>query len=77
MTGQLRAQLTQKDAMLLIARQNNGLVKIKEAAPLMIKAGQITGKSKYAYGHMYDLVDKDERYEKVGQGKFQLKAEFA
>ena len=74
--GQLRAQRTQKEAMLLIARQNGGLVNVKEAKSLMIKAGKITGATRYAYRHMYDLVEKDERYEQVGKARFQLKAEF-
>ena len=73
---QVQAQPNQKEAMLVIARQNNGLVKVKEAAPLMVKAGQVTGNPKHAYGHMYELVDEDERYEKVGPAKYQLKAEF-
>ena len=75
--AQLREQRTQKDALYLIARQNKGRVKVKDAVPLLIKAGKVKGEAKHAYRHLYGILVDDERYDPMGGAVFQLKEEFA
>ena len=45
---------------------------ITEARDLPIEAGKITGLKKYAYGHLYSILEADDRFEQVGKGQFRL-----
>ena len=70
---ELRKMLTQKDAMDYIADQNDGIVKVNEVKKLLLQTGFIKGKPKYAYGHLYNILKNDERYEAMGVGTFRKK----
>ncbi len=67
---ELRRLGTQKKALDYIAGQNDGCIKVSEAKQLLIEAGLIKGQHKYAYGHIYNMLNQDERYIKIGEGKF-------
>ena len=69
----LQKRRTQKEALDYIADQNNGRVKINDAKALLIRIGFIKGQPKHAYGHLYNLLANDDRYDAVGNGVFEKK----
>ena len=71
-TSALSTMPNQKEALHFIATQNGGKVNIAEARDLPIEAGEITGLKKYAYGHLYSILEADDRFEQVGKGQFRL-----
>ncbi len=71
--SELRNGHTHKEAVDYIADKHGGRVKVGEAKHLLIEAGLVTGNPKYVYGHIYNMLKNDERYEPVGKGEFQKK----
>ena len=46
---------------------------VNDAKAMLIRAGFIKGQPKYAYGHLYNLLANDDRYDAVGDGVFEKK----
>ena len=64
--------LSQPQALLAIAKHNNGLVKTQEAKRLMIVAG-IMRPTKNSTGVTYNLIKRSEKFVRVGPGEYRLK----
>ena len=70
---ELRGVPTQKAALDYISDKQGGRIKVNVAKQLLIEAGFVKGNPKYAYGHIYNMLKADERYESIGEGEFQKK----
>ena len=70
---ELQKRRTQKEALDYIASCNRGRVVVNDAKAMLIRAGFIKGQPKYAYGHIYNLLANDARYDAVGDGVFEKK----
>ena len=70
---ELQKRRTQKEALDYIADQNNSRVKINDAKAMLIRTGFIKGQPKHAYGHLYNLLANDDKYDAVGDGVFEKK----
>ena len=71
--------MSQPEAVIQIARHYDGVVRTVIAKPIMIQAKVITGASKNAIGHLFDLLGSEERFrkhgvyfEKIGPGTFRM-----
>ena len=62
---------TQREALVEIARRNNGTVKTAEAKDLLIKAGLIT-KTKNASTIVSTAINRSGRFERVSPGVYKL-----
>ena len=67
-TSELRTKRTQKDALDSIADKDGGRIKVGIAKQLLIEAGFVKGNPKNVYGHIYNLLKNDNRYEPVRKG---------
>ena len=72
MPSALRDMPNQKEALHFIATLNDGIINIAEARDMLIAVGKITGKKKYAYGHLYSILESDDRFEQIAKGQFRL-----
>ena len=70
---ELQKRRTQKEALDYIADCNSGRVVVNDAKAILIRAGFVKGQPKYAYGHLYNMLKNDERYEAMGVGTFRKK----
>ena len=71
--SELRGKRTQMEALDYIAEKHSGRIKVNIAKQLLIGAGLTKGNPKYVYGHIYNMLKGDERYEPIGDGEFQKK----
>ena len=46
---------------------------VNDAKAMLIRAGFVKGHPKYAYGHLYNILANDARYDAVGNGVFEKK----
>jgi hypothetical protein len=66
--------LTQPQAVERIAKANNGRFKITDVIPLLIEAG-VLKRSKNSYSIVFSMIQRTEKYERVGPGEYSLKTE--
>jgi hypothetical protein len=64
-------RLTQLQGLVLLAQRNAGLVRTKEAARLLVRAGKITNPSN-AYNIVQHLLSDSGRFERVDSGTYRL-----
>lgn len=64
--------LGQTDALIRIALENGGILRVTEAKRILIEAGKVRGQHKNVAGHIYHLVHASEKFEKVEPGVFRL-----
>lgn len=69
--SELRGKDTYKQVLDYIAEKSGGRIKTNVAKRLLIEAGLTRGNPKYVYGHIYNMLKADERYEAIGKGEFQ------
>jgi hypothetical protein len=71
--GKLR-KLTQVQALLVIAKHNNGIVRAQEAKRLLIKAG-VMRETKNSTNIIHAVILRSEKFEKVRPGEYRLRDE--
>jgi hypothetical protein len=69
--GKLR-HLTQVQALVVIAKHNNGLVRAQEAKRLLIKAG-VMRETKNSTSIVHAVILRSEKFERVRPGEYRLK----
>ena len=62
---------TQSEALIGIARNNGGRLKISDAKEILIRVGLIK-KPKHAWTIVYNAVNRDSRFTKTGKGEYRL-----
>ena len=63
---------TQAEALVEIARENDGILRVTDAKRIFIGTGISKGKPKYLSGHIYHTLERSERWERVAPGTFKL-----
>ena len=63
--------MTQRKALVEIARRNGGNVRVSEAKRLLISAGLIKNPKK-GWGIVYTTLSRSSEFEKIGPGEFRL-----
>lgn len=71
--GKIR-NMTQVQALVTIARHNNGIVRAQEAKRLLIRAG-VMRQTKNSTNIIHAVIVRSEKFEKVKPGEYRLKAE--
>lgn len=66
--------LSQSEAMLRIAEERDGVLRITEAKEILLGAKMIKGNPKHAYGHLVTLVKNSDLYDKVAPGTWRLRS---
>jgi hypothetical protein len=69
--SQLRG-LTQPQAVERIAKANGGRFKITDVIPVLIEAA-VLKRSKNSYSIVFSMIQRTEKYERVGPGEYALK----
>ena len=69
--GKLR-KLTQVQALVVIAKHYNGIVRAQEAKRLLIKAG-VMRETKNSTNMIHSVIIRSEKFEKVRPGEYRLK----
>jgi hypothetical protein len=69
--GQLR-KLTQVQALVVIAKHNNGIVRAQEAKRLLIRAG-VMRETKNSTNIIHAVIIRSEKFERVRPGEYRLK----
>ena len=69
--GKLR-KLTQVQALIVIAKHNNGIVRAQEAKRLLIKAG-VMRETKNSTNIIHAVILRSEKFERVRPGEYRLK----
>jgi hypothetical protein len=67
-------KLTQVQALVVIAKHNNGIVRAQEAKRLLIKAG-VMRQTKNSTNIIHAVILRSEKFERVRPGEYRLKAE--
>ena len=69
------AGLTQAGALRVIARENDGILEMREARRIFVMYGLSKGDPKYVGGHIYHILEGLPEFEHMGKGtgKFRLK----
>jgi hypothetical protein len=68
--------LTQVQALLVIAKHNNGFVRAQEAKRLLIRAG-VMRETKNSTNIIHSVILRSEKFERVRPGEYKLKQEVA
>lgn len=66
------ASMTQVQALVAIARRQNGLIRAQEAKRLLIDAGRMR-KTKNSTSVIHSVIIRSERFERVNPGEYRLK----
>ena len=69
--GKLR-KLTQVQALVEIAKQNNGIIRAQEAKRLLIRAG-VMRETKNSTNVIHAVIIRSEKFERVRPGEYRLK----
>jgi hypothetical protein len=64
---------TQADALPIIARENGGILRVREVKQIFIATGLAKGQPKYIGPHIYHMLEDMEEFEKEGIGTFRLR----
>jgi hypothetical protein len=64
--------LTQYEALVQIAEDNEGIIRTSKARDILIQAGLTQSKPKNAYTNIHHLLSKSDEFEKIGEGVFRL-----
>jgi hypothetical protein len=64
--------VSQTEALIRIAIENGGILRVSDAKRILIDAGKVRGQHKNVPGHIYHLVHASEKFEKVAPGVFRL-----
>lgn len=64
--------LTQPEALIRIAEENGGLVRVMDAKKIFLEAGLSKGKLKNVNSHIHHILARSDRFERVGAGVFRL-----
>jgi hypothetical protein len=70
--AELRTKKTQVPALVTIARYNGGILLTKDAKYLLQRAG-LMKVTKNASNILYNVINRSERFENIGPGKYRLK----
>lgn len=65
--------LTQIEALIQIANQNDGVLRVVEAKNVFVESGLVKGKVKNVSGHIYHTLGRSDRFERVEPGVFRLR----
>lgn len=63
----------QKEALKVIAKQNQGVVNLTKAADLLIRAGRAKGKRRNLISTLWGFVHDSDEWEKASKGNYHLK----
>jgi hypothetical protein len=70
--AELRTKKTQVPALIAIARHNGGILLTKDAKYLLQRAG-LMKVTKNASNILYNVINRSERFENIGPGRYRLK----
>jgi hypothetical protein len=70
---ELRKKKTQLQALVAIARRNSGILYTKGAKELLMRSGLMKVSTKNGSNILYNVINRSERFENVGVGKYRLK----
>jgi hypothetical protein len=70
---ELRTKKTQVPALVAIARHNGGILLTKDAKHLLQRAGLMKA-TKNASNILYNVINRSERFDHIGSGRYRLKA---
>jgi hypothetical protein len=66
--------LTHMDALLLLAEQNEGVVRPAEAKRIFVEAKKVKGNPKNTLSHLYHLLRESDQFEKIAPGTYRLRS---
>jgi hypothetical protein len=64
--------LTQVQALVRMAQENEGVVRVRDARRIFMATGLAKGKPKYVGPHLYHILKDAEQFERVAPGTFKL-----
>jgi hypothetical protein len=69
---QLLRGMTQRAAIHRIAHESGGVIRVTEAGHILVAAGLVKGKARYAASHVYHIVSASPHYHRIAPGTFRL-----
>jgi hypothetical protein len=68
---------TQFEALIKIAEDHDGVIRVKDATDIVLKAGLSKGQPRNVYRHVLTLLSQSDDFERIGPGTYRLVADDA